>query len=63
MCGVKGGNIERFNLCDNIICNSNKNKLCDENVSLIETIYKQQQELVTGKVPVGGIEAMFGFYR
>jgi hypothetical protein len=24
--------ILRFNLCDNIICNSNKNKLCVENV-------------------------------
>lgn len=42
----KGGNIERFNLCDNIICNSNKNKLCVENVSLIETVYGSKENLL-----------------
>lgn len=38
--------MKRFDLCDNIICNSNKNKLCVENELLIETVYKQQGELV-----------------
>jgi hypothetical protein len=48
--------ILRFNLCDNIICNSNKNKLCVENV------FREREADATRepKVPRSSIEASAG---